>query len=395
MDSRFFAFAAIASVLLLGVVAIAASTRAAYAQGNDQWYVGDGVKKNMYVKYKIQDIDTDRIPFTITIYFKDQDDNGNWNAPAYVEVQGKVYQGDLRLADSNLTPLSGGDIPSEMKPYVGGYQNTLTFLEAYASKGSPKSLGQISWGNVAGTGASPIAPAGKEKVTVQGGTFDTTIISYSRGSTVNKIWVSDNFPYPVKALVYAEVTSPPAPVRYQYELVEHGEGQPPKPTGQEEIPTPPIRRSTPTEQYQVELDWDCASCTNHKSMEPGKPVQFSLSFFDNKGFPTERVSYDFTVTDGDGKSVLERKSQVADSGLAFQTATFDQGGAKTITVKINSVSGVGSDQFIETTEFNVVVVPEFPVSAAIVAAVVIGLVVAVTRFRGTSFGSMFGGKNAL
>jgi hypothetical protein len=40
-----------------------------------------------------------------------------------------------------------------------------------------------------------------------------------------------------------------------------------------------------------------------------------------------------------------------------------------------------------------VVVPEFPVSAAIIAAVAVGFIVAMTRFRG-SF-SMFGGKNAL
>jgi hypothetical protein len=396
MSSRFFAFAAIASVLLLGVVAaIAAGTRTAYAQADDKWYLGEGVKENMYVKYKIQEIGTDRVPFIMTIYFKEQDNNKNWVAPTYIEVQGQVYNGTLKLADSNLTPLGGGQVPSEMVKYVSSYQSSVTFLEAYAPKSSPKSLSQISWGNVAGTGASPIAPAGKEKVTVQGGTFDTTIISYSRGSTVNKIWVADNFPFPIKALVYAEVTSPPAPVRYQFELLEHGEGQPPAPTSQEEIPTPPIRRSTPTENYQIELDWNCADCSQKTSMEPGKDVQFSISFFDNKGFPTQRVSYDFTVKDTGGQTILEKKNQIADSGLGFQTVKFDQGGGRVITVKIDAVSGVPNDQFIETADFNVVVVPEFPVSAAILAAAVIGMVVAVTRFRGTSLGSMFGGKNAL
>ena len=395
MSSRFFAFAAIASVLILGVVAIAASTRVAYAQANDRWYVGEGATQNMYVKYKIQEIGTDRVPFIMTIYFKEKDKTNNWVAPSYVEVQGQVYNGTLRLADNNLTPLGGGQVPSGMQPYINSYSSSLTFLEAYASKSDPKSLSQISWGNVAGTGASPIAPAGKEKVSVKGGTFDTTIISYSRGSTVNKIWVADNFPYPVKALVYAEVTSPPAPVRYQFELLEQGTGQPPAPTGQVEIPMPPIRRSTPTENYQMELNWNCAECSQKTSMEPGKDVQFSVSFFDNKGLPTQRVSYDFTVKDTSGQTILERKNQIADSGLGFQTVKFDQGGGKVITVKIDAVSGVPNDQFIETADFNVVVVPEFPVSAAILAAAVIGLVIAVTRFRGTSFGSMFGGKNAL
>ena len=395
MSSRFFAFAAIASVLVLSVVAIAASTRVAYAQADDKWYLGEGVTQNMYVKYKIQEIGTDRVPFIMTLYFKEKDDTNNWIVPTYVEVQGQVYNGTLRLADNNLTPLGGGQVPSEMQQYINSYQASLTFLEAYASKITPKSLSQISWGAVAGTGAIPIAPAGKEKITVQGGTYDTTIISYSRGSTVNKIWVADNFPYPIKALVYAEVTSPPAPVRYQYELLGQGTGQPPAPTGQVEVPMPPIRRSTATENYQVELGWNCESCSQKTSIEPGKDVQFSISFFDNKGLPTQRVSYDFTVKDTSGQTLIEKKNQAADSGLGFQTVKFDQGGGKVVTIKIDAVSGTANDQFIETADFNVVVVPEFPISAAILAAAVIGLVIAVTRFRGTSFGSMFGGKNAL
>jgi hypothetical protein len=395
MDSKFLAFAAIASMLVFGATAVAVSAKAAYAQTNDKWYVGDGVKKDMFVKYRIQEIGTDRVPFTITIYFKEQDKTNNWIAPTYVDVQGQVFNGTLRLADSNLTPLGGGQVPSGMQDYISSYQNSLTFLEAYASKNNPKSLSQISWGNVAGTGAAPIAPAGKEKVNIQGGTFDTTIISYSRGSTVNKIWVADNFPYPVKALVYAEVTSPPAPIRYQYELLEQGQGQPPVPKSTEEAPMPPITKSTSSNQYQIKLDWECATCAQKTSMEPGKEVQFGLSFFDNKGLPTQNVSYDFTVKDAQGKTVYEKKNQLANSGVGFQKVTFDQGGARTVTVFINSASQVGNDQFIESADFNVVVVPEFPVSAAIVAAAVVAMVIAVTRFRGISLGSMFGGKNAL
>ena len=175
----------------------------------------------------------------------------------------------------------------------------------------------------------------------------------------------------------------------------HGKHGAPAPTGQVEIPTPPIRRSTVTENYQIELNWNCDQCSQKTSMEPGKDIQFGISFFDNRAIPTQRVNYDFTVKDTNGQTVLERKSQTADSGLGFQTVKFEQGGGKVITVKINAVSGVPNDQFIETADFNVVVVPEFPISAAILAAAVIGLVIAVTRFRGTSFGSMFGGKNAL
>lgn len=390
-SSKFFAALAIVFVLALGFLASVSNTEAS-AQGDDRWYVGEGVEQDTFVTYRIQDIGTNnRVPFLITIYFQEQDEDGVWIAPTFVVTQGKVLEGTLRLAESSLVPLAGGDlVPSEMRPYVSGYQNTLTFLEAYAPKTAPKSLSQISWGNVAGTGASPISPAGKEAVTVEGGTFDATVISYSRGNTVNRIWVADNFPYPVKALVYAEVTSPPAPVRYEFELIEQGQGRPEAPTSEEEIPTPPIRRSTVTEQYQIELDWEPAS------IMPEQEVEFGISFFDHAGLPEQRVSYDFIVTDGQGNMLLEKKNQLADDGMGFQTATFADGGGKTITVKIIAVGGVDTSQFIESADFNIVVVPEFPVSAAIVAAAVIGLAVVVTRLRGlTSLGSIFGGRNPL
>jgi hypothetical protein len=65
----------------------------------------------------------------------------------------------------------------------------------------------------------------------------------------------------------------------------------------------------------------------------------------------------------------------------------DTAGPITITVKINAVSGQTPGQFTESVDFNVVVVPEFPISAALVAAVVVGLVVVMTRARGSLFGA--------
>ena len=44
-----------------------------YSQAEDNnWYVGEGVKKDMYVKYKVSYFDTNNArPFDITIYFKE------------------------------------------------------------------------------------------------------------------------------------------------------------------------------------------------------------------------------------------------------------------------------------------------------------------------------------
>jgi hypothetical protein len=387
MDTKFFAPSAMAFVLVFGILAVILGAGNAYAQ-TATWYVGEGTLPDTFVTYRIKEIDTnDSVPYEMTIYFQENDGRA-WIAPTFVVTQGNVYEGTLRLSDNNLVAL--GIVSSEMAPFVSGYHNTLTILEAYASKVNPKALSGNPWGNVAGTGASVIGPTGSETVTVGGGTFDTSIITYSRGNVVNRIWVADNFPYPVKALVYADVTEPPAPVRYEYELLVQGTGQPETPQGTGEIPQPPIRKSTVTQVHQIQIDWTPVE------IMPGQEVLFTISFYDQSGLPEDNVGYDLTITDSGGNTLLNERNRLARLGVAEHPVTFEQGGGKTIEVVVVSVQGATSPgSFRESAEFNIVVVPEFPVSALIIAGGVIGFVVLMTRFYGTSFGSMFGGKNTL
>jgi hypothetical protein len=385
MDSKFFASATIASLLVFGVFA---SANFAYAQGNNTWYVGEGALQDTYVTYEIAEYQTNnRIPYTMTIYFQEFDEEDNvWIAPTYVVTQGRVMEGTLRLAGSNLFPLGGSETPDDMDQYVSGYASSLIFLEAYAPRSAPKSLSAVAWGNVAGTGAAPIGPAGQESVTVGGGSFDTTIISYSRGSILNKIWVSDNFPYPVKALVYVDTTEPPAPVRYEFELIDQGEGQPEPPTSVEETPMPPLTRETVTGQYQVQLNWDPVE------IQPNSTTDFGVSFYNSGDNPVVRVNYDFIVTDVAGNVVYDESGYTGETNSAVESVPLGEGGPVNVNVKITAISSVGTGAFIEEADFGLVVVPEFPVSAAIIAAVAVGFIVAMTRVRGSS---LFGGKNAL
>jgi hypothetical protein len=390
MNTKFFASSAMAFVLVFGILAVSLGAGNAHAQSNT-WYVGEGTLQDTFVTYRIQDIETNNgIPYEITIYFREQDDRGAWIAPTFVTTQGRVLEGTLRLADNNLTPLGGGQVPSEMQEFVSGYQNSLTFLEAYASKSNPKALSGNPWGNVAGTGAATIGPTGSETVVAGGESFETSIITYSRGNVVNRMWVADNFPYPIKALVYADVTEPPAPIRYQFELLAHGEGQPETPIGSVEIPQPPIRRSTVTQVHQIEISWEPVS------IEPEREIVFTVSFYDSSGNQQQNVGYDFTIRDTEGNSLVQERNRLTRTGVAEHAVTFEQAGGKTIEVVVVSVQGATSPgSFRESAEFNIVVVPEFPVSALIIAGAVIGFVTLMTRFYRTSFGSMFGGRNTL
>ncbi|HKG87834.1 MAG TPA: hypothetical protein VKA95_05870, partial [Nitrososphaeraceae archaeon] len=111
------------AILISSVIGIAIDypKKNAYAADNN-WYVGEGVKQNMYVKYNIRELDTNNgRPFEMTIWFKEKDDKGNWIAPVFVVDEGKVISGTFRLSALDLTALGTSDIPTEMREYRSAY----------------------------------------------------------------------------------------------------------------------------------------------------------------------------------------------------------------------------------------------------------------------------------
>jgi hypothetical protein len=287
-----------------------------------------------------------------------------------------------------------------MQEYIGGYSGSLEWIDAFTTKSDPLSLKAASWGRIACIGCSEIKPLGEAQVTVPAGTYTTTVVGWHYGNADSQMWILNEFPYPVKALTYAAVTTGQPPVEIAFELLETGTGKPAPPASAEEIPKPPLSGTTHSN-YKISIDWDCvASCKEGEpaTIEPGSTVRFSVSLADNTGFPLERSNYDFTVKDSQGNVIQEFPSQNADaeSGTGTHEVTLETAGPITVTVTINSISGqpAGGGTFTEKADFNVVVVPEFPVSAALVAAGVIGLVVVMTRARG-GHGSLFGARGPL
>jgi hypothetical protein len=392
MNSRLLAFTLMAPLLVFGVSS-AALTKSAFA-ANDTWYVGKGVQKDMYVTYRIQELDTaNGDPFVMTMWFKEQQD-GDWIVPAYVEFEGRVIQGTMKLGE-NMGYLAGGSqVPAEMNDFIGGYQSSLHWLDAYATITSPKPLSPSHWGIIAQIGGSPIDVVGQEKVSFAGAndvcgaeSCDSSLILWHKGID-NKIWIVSGFPFPVKADTYVSVASGQAPIQFKFELLKTGTGQPNiTPTG--EVPKPPLERKSPSGKYIITLNWEPAE------IQTGSDVNFAISFADNTHFPLQNVRYDFTIKDSSGTVIAEFKDQLSEiGGPEIHHVKVNSTGTMKAEVVINSVESQSTGQTIESAEFNVVVVPEFPLSAAIVAAGVIGLVVAMTRARGTFFGGLLGNERA-
>lgn len=322
---------------------------AANAQQNDMWYVGKGAKENTYYTYKIQDHDTNQgQPFTMTIYFKDFNETGKyWIAPVFVVDKGRVLNGTFHLSDLDLTALGSSVIPKEMSPYRSAYANTLQWLESFVPRPG-QSLSAVNWGKIGSIGGSPVNPGGAAKVTVPAGTYDTTVIAYHKGVD-NRIWVNSNLPYPVKAETYADVTTGNPPIQYVYDLQATGQGQPPAPESQIEIPKPPLEIQTARGTYVLQLLWD------PEVIVAGQPVEFGILFSDAAGGIVDRVRYGFKVTEPDGTVLEDLKNQRADDGTGIQEYTFESDGPKDVEVTVDVVGGTPMGEFVESSKFGIVV----------------------------------------
>ena len=391
MGRKFLIFALVTFVLLFGTVNMMNN---ASAQTPD-WYPGKGIRQDMYVKYNIEHYDfNQRQPYVMTLYFQQQDQDGNWIVPAYVEANGRVLQGTLKLSDT-MSPLLGGEIPQEMRQFISGYQSSLTWLDAFTTISAPLSLTAGSWGKIASIGGSEVRPAGTQQVTFAGAqslcgasSCDATRITWHKGVDSN-VWVVSDFPFPVKAETFADVTTPPAPIQYKFELLETGSGQPQAPTGTGQTSGPPLERTT-TDGSRLILTWDPVD------IQPNSTVNFGLDVRDANSAPLQNVAYDFIVKDANGQILQEFNNQLSQSGTATHPVTFNSTGPKTITITINSVGSRPTGQIIQATDFNIAVVPEFPVSAVIISAALIGLVVVIARAKGLGIGrsSLFGTHGA-
>jgi hypothetical protein len=345
----------IGSIVLLCALSLGAIVNAqigsfsnAYAQG-DSWYVGKGVKPNMFVTYKIEDHDTNQgQPFTMTIYFKDYNDTGKyWVAPVFVNDQGEIINGTFNLSDLDLTALGTSNIPAALLPYKNAYKNSLQWLAAFVPKPG-QSLNAQYWGKIASIGGSPITPSGASTLNIPAGNFETTLVKYHKGVD-NNIWVNKDFPYPIKAQTYADVVTTSPPVQYAYELLGTGEGQPPVPKSMLELPKSPITLQTARGSFFIQLFFPDVITT-------GNETTFGVLFMDNVKGPVTDVSYGFKITDANGTAIVDLHNQKAQDGSGIQKVKFEKPGPITVTVSVEGVEEKVMGDFVESADFKLVVV---------------------------------------
>jgi len=372
---KYWAYVLMGLLITSGVFA----AKGVYAQDNT-WYPGEGAEKGLFVKYTISDFDyKGGQPFTATIWFGDKDENGNWITDVIIVEGGDVVTSKLTLSVLNLSPI-GFDTSEEFQPYRSAIKASLSWTGEYANQKNPKALtGNKAWGPIGaiGGGGIIVSPTGSETIQAAGQSWDTHIVGFHY-AVDSKIWIKDGFPLPIKAKVFTIASIQPIPVQYEFELLETGmsETAPVPPEQKPELPVPPLSKPTSSGAFSVDLYWEPAV------IEPGKPTTMGVVIFDRQHNVKRGAIYDLLITGAGDKVVLDLKKVVAQEGQGTHEVTFDSPGRFHVAITyLGDQEGGLPERITEKAEFDLIVIPEFPLSVAAVMAAIIGMMIMLTRFK--------------
>ena len=196
------------------------------------WYAGENLKVGEYFKYKVCHAEyKDCTDFWLSMWVEKEVLDGLEDKLRFqilVEDGNKVLKGQMDVGTLAPEPM-GGTVSANIMKYTSVYKNSITWLSSFATaptdqpgKG-PKAFMKPSWGKIANIGGEQVAPIGMEPTTVPAGDFDTILIGWKSGGVTSHISVVDEFPYPVKASTWVQVTEGASPQEYRFVLHEYKE----------------------------------------------------------------------------------------------------------------------------------------------------------------------------
>ena len=295
------------------------------------WYVGEGLKPGDYFSYELCHVDyKECAEFQMDFWVEGDIQSGSeekWLVHAVVYDGNKIIKGTMELG--KVAPEPTGGTP-ELAPYRGAFKSSIAWLSAFATSyggeggEGPKAFSLPSWGKIANIGGQQIRPTAVENVSVPGGTFETVLITWKTGGAVNKVWVLDEFPFPVKANTFTHVAEGIPPREYELELLDYKENVQQNPfsnivsTTEEqgqlgcsqnyELVT--VRKPTQNFDYVVDLKYGPENPAN------GCDLEWIINFkskFDETEF-LNQVQYDILVVDD---NLTPLRSIAQDEGRPF------------------------------------------------------------------------------
>ncbi len=193
------------------------------------WYLGEGLKAGDYFEYTLCEIDlNDCAPIKLKFWIKGDiqyESETLWDTKVVVIDGNKIVKGSMTLGKTAPEPIN---FDEDLHDYAIAFKSSLSWLSAFATGNvndlihGPKEFRDNAWGKIGAIGGAQLITKRVDTITTPAGTADTVVVGWYSGNN-NEIWVLDDFPFPVKALTYAWVTTGVAPIMYQFTLLDYKE----------------------------------------------------------------------------------------------------------------------------------------------------------------------------
>ena len=289
------------------------------------WWVGEGLKKGDQFSYRVCHVDYKECSdFEMNIWVQGDITVGSekkWLVQTVVYDGAFVITGNMELGKIAPEPTGGS---AELSKYRGAFKTSIVWLSAFANANEPKAFSKPSWGKIANIGGQQIIPKEMQTITVPAGTFETALITWKTGGEISKVWVLDEFPFPIKAETFTHVSSGIAPPEYQFQLLDYKENVQTNPFAGIEAKLPGIlkegcpknydlvdvKRSTNNFAYLLEVKY------GPENPSPGCQIEWFINFknkFDQTEF-LNQVQYDIFVVD---ENLTPLRSIAQDEGRPF------------------------------------------------------------------------------
>ncbi len=289
------------------------------------WWVGEGLKKGDQFSYRVCHVDfRECSDFKMNLWIEGDISVGTetkWLVQTIVYDRIYVIPGTMELGKIAPEPTGGS---AELSKYRGAFKTSIVWLSAFANADKPKEFSKPSWGKIANIGGQQIIPTEMQTISVPAGTFETALITWKTGGEISKVWVLDEFPFPIKAETFTHVSSGIAPPEYQFQLLDYKENVQTNPFAGIEAKLPGIlkegcpknydlvdvKRSTNNFAYLLEVKY------GPENPSPGCQIEWFINFknkFDQTEF-LNQVQYDIFVVD---ENLTPLRSIAQDEGRPF------------------------------------------------------------------------------
>ena len=199
------------------------------------WYVGEGLKVGDYFSFNVCHVDyLDCSNFDMAMWVQEKvlvGTENKYRMQVLVHDGNKIVKGIMDVGDIAPEPTGGDEI---LAKYRGAYKSSIVWLSAFATKEiaddgvylsgkGPRDFRAPSWGKIGNIGGQQILPTGQETISVGAGQFDSILVTWKTGGSLSKVWIVDEFPFPIKAKTFMHVSSGVPPTEYEFELLDYKE----------------------------------------------------------------------------------------------------------------------------------------------------------------------------